>query len=203
MYDRVVGDFWLRQGWKYRCSAWWYRKAWDLPMSVVLAKHGISLNGAATIPEVVERFKGRVRWRPDALFQIADLIKPPLVLLDDKGEDCDGIAGLWAAAIKFALSQDGYQARIVSYLAAPWQFSHHICLVGCPDGGLVAIQPPPSEAQDPDLDPVVRNSDGSLMRFASYEQAAHEIASWYGATVQGFDVRDSHWGVVEKWRWLA
>ena len=198
MLARAVGAWWLGQGAKYVVSAAWYAsRGWYRPISEALTKHHIDIAHATNVHQVVDAFRGRVHWRPDPVFQIADLVKPPLALLDDGGDDCDGSAMLWAQAINHALNVLGYQARIVSYLAAPFQMSHHVCIVVHPTGELQAIQPPPSDAQDPNTDPIVDRY------FKTYRQAACEIASWYGARVQGFDVRSASWGVVEKWRWLS
>lgn len=199
--DRQVADLWLRRGMKYRFSALWYWQSWYRPIGKVLRDAGIDLGNAVTLRAVVDRFKDRIRWRPDPLFQAADLVLPPERLLRAGGDDCDGSAMLWAQAVNFAVP-DGL-ARILSYLADPWRMSHHVCLVTLPDGALVAIQPPPAETQDPDQDPIVTDANGEPRRFKAYEQAAREIASWYGATIQGYDIRDDMWRVREPWRWLS
>lgn len=195
MIDRVIGFLWLGKGIKYVISAARYPRAWHRPISEALAKHNISIHHATTLRHVVDPFKSRVNWRPDALFQAADTVKPPIILLDEAGDDCDGSSMLWAQAVNFALKDLGFRARIVSYLSNPWHLSHHVCIVTLPTGELQAIQPPPIEGHDGD--PVIDRY------FKTYEHAAREVASWYGATVQGFDVRDCYWNVVHKWTWLS
>lgn len=199
MIDRGIAYFWLGIGLKYLFSANLprLRKAWLRPIHEALSKHGIRINGMAGLREVVDAFKGRINWRPDPLFQAGDIVLPPLILLDAGGDDCDGSAMLWAQAVDFSLKDKGYKARIVSYLAANFVLSHHICVVTVPNVGLMVIQPPPRVGDDPNLDPL------QFMIFASYEDAAMEVASWYKTEVVGFDVRDPMWRVVERWRWLS
>jgi len=202
-YDRNVAGVWLGAGAKYAVSASWYCWAWWQPLQSVLDRHGIRLDHATSLRQVVDAFRGKVFWRSDELWQAADLVKPPAVLLAEQGDDCDGSAMLWGQAVEFALGHLGHRATIVSYLADPWHMSHHVCLVDVPGGGWVAIQPPPAREQDPNLDPIVCEPTGEPRYFKAPEQAAREVASWYGATVQGFDSRDARWRVIEPWRWLS
>ena len=199
MIDRFVGAWWLGGGAKYRASANWYWRTWNRPLSEALTKHDIRIAHATTLQQVVDAFAGKVRWTPDLLSQLWDTIKPPIVLLNERGDDCDGSAMLWAQAVEYALGILGYRARIVSYLADPFALSHHVCIVQHPTGELQAIQPPPSAAQDPATNPLIERY------FKTYEQAAVEVASWYpdAKRVQGYDVRSASWGVVEKWKWLT
>lgn len=185
---------------KYRFSKREAEKAhpgsWSMPFSQAIRSksHGLDLryNSVSDLRGLVDVAQGKVNWKPDPFFQLWDVVLPPLLFLEARGDDCDGMAMFFAQAVDFALS--GWRGHILSYLAADFKLSHHVCMAVAPDGKLFAIQPYPSVTQDQRQDPLVAEP------FKSYEQAANEVASWYGTKPVAFDVRDSRWNTIEPWR---
>lgn len=197
MIDRVVADFWLARGQKYRLSAWLAGPDWYLPIEAALAKHQIRLNHVSSLREVVDALRYRVRYEWDGGHGLLDYVRPPIQVLASGKADCEDAAMLTAACAEHALGSLGWKARIVSVLGMPWVSSHHFAAITDSTGAIWVVQPFPSPEQPRDLDPL------QPYAFKHYEQAAKEIMATYGAKVQGFDVRDSRWAVIEKWRWLA
>lgn len=55
--DRWFAAWWLGTGAKYRLSEWLAGADWRLPFSAVVAKHGIRINGATSLRDVVDACK--------------------------------------------------------------------------------------------------------------------------------------------------
>lgn len=192
MLDRWIAAWWLGQGQKYRLSAYLAGPDWHLPFSAVVAKHHIRLDGATSLRDVVSAFTGRVFWQPDLCWQIRDTVSPPVRLIAEGGDDCDGMAMLHAQAVDHALGPLGWGAAIVSYLARDVRLSHHVCAAKDPDGRLWVIQPQPMRGHDADPLP------GFVFR--DHAHLARVVASWYHTDVIAYDVRTPQWEPTQSWR---
>lgn len=131
-------------------------------------------------------FRGRWHWLPDPLWQAWDQVFPPVMLLARGGDDCDGWAMTHAQAVEAVLEAYGWHSWIVSYLADPWQESHHFAAAVDPRGRVWAIQPQPSILQRSDLQIVYGP-------YPSVGEAVRAIAAGYGAEVVWYDVRYPDW----------
>lgn len=180
-----MGVWWL--SWpKWAVSRWLAGPEWDTPILLALARRSpykaAELAIASTLEEVVDAFRGIVHWMPDPGGQVWDQVLPPALLLRQGGDDCDGMAMLHAQAIAYALGPRGWRAAIGSYLADPWELSHHVALTVDPDGLIWAVQPQPTMEQPQD----------ARLIFGPYincEIAMDAIASQYHAKVVWYDIR--------------
>lgn len=179
---RPIADYWLRDGNKYLKSAELAGAAWHVPVQTSLLAHGLSLEGRTTPQAVVDVFRPRWNWRPDAVLQLWDMVDPPQILLAHDGEDCDGWAMAHAQACEYALARFGWRSVVVSYYADPWQVSHHYAVTIDPHGACYVLQPQPSAAQ-PDDQQVVFGP------FASIEATLQVVPAWYKARAEWWDVR--------------
>lgn len=177
---KVIGIWWL-SGPKYGFSRQLAGKAWHTPISEVLALVGRDLKACTTLEAVVGCFKG-LHWVKDPLFQAWDRVYPPMLLVKRGGDDCDGWAMAHALAVQEAL---GWPSRIVSYLADPWQWSHHFAVVQAPDGTWWTIQPQAAVGAPYRL-PIYGP-------FASIAAATEGIAGAYGVRLAWYDVRHPDW----------
>lgn len=71
-----------------------------------------------------------------------------------------------------------------SQYANPWKSSHHYAVAVAPGGQVWVLQPQPTPDQDP-------NQQVVFGPYASIEETVPVVASWYGATVDKYDVRSS------------
>lgn len=180
----AFGRWWL-SGPKYRISQAVAGKAWDVPAIQALGEYDRrfpSPESVRTLPNVIALGHGFV-WKPDPVFQAWDRVYPPEVMLARGGGDCDDWAMLHAQLIEAGLGGQGWQARIVSYVAHKWWLSHHFAVAIAPDGGIWPIQPR-SRSGEPDVDPIWPYS------FTTFDEAARAIAEAYGTEPAWFDVRD-------------
>jgi hypothetical protein len=157
-----------------------------------LAKHGIHLNGVDSLRGVVDAFRGRVFYEWDLGRGALDYVKPPIVTLNDKQGDCEDLAVLSAQAVEHALGPLGWRAAIVSYLAADFRLSHHVCAATDREGRIWAIQPQPMRGQDADPLPG--------FAFRDHGHLARTVASWYGTSAVAYDVRGPRWNPIQPWR---
>jgi len=186
---RLLGIAWLR--WlKWPISRLLSGRRWSVGFDAIGVvgddtSFGEYLNGADDLSSVVSVFRGVAFWKADPAWQLWDRVYPPALLVARGGDDCDGWAMLHARAIEYALGCRGWSAAIGSYLADPWQLSHHVALAIDPAGFVWAIQPPPTRDQA-NAGLKVRQIYGP---YETYEDALGFIASTYGARVVWYDIR--------------
>lgn len=187
---KAVGVLWMNLKW--RISEKLAYIDWMIPVSVGLLQHGVPmerLTSAKSLEDVVDVFRGLWHWRADPFFQVWDRIYPPIQLLERGGDDCDGWAMAHAQAVAVSLGLYGWTARIVSYLADKWWLSHHFAAAIDPQGLVWAIQPQPTETQDP-------NAQLVYGPYTSLREAAEDVASWYGVKVEYLDIRTVYGDLV-------
>jgi hypothetical protein len=183
-FVEVAGRAWLG-GLKYAVSEHLAGTSWYINVGTACQKHGLSLTGT-TLEDVVNVFRGKAFWLPDPVLQAADIIYPPIELLDRGGDDCDGWAMTHCQAVNYILGDKGWRAFIVSYLADPFPESHHFAVAKAPDGKFWVIQPQPTPEQYKQ-NPAMNIVAGP---YATLAEIPAVVASWYKATVVWWDVRD-------------
>ncbi len=108
------------------------------------------------------------------------------------GDDCDGWAGMNAKAIDYALSRYQWKGYIVSVLADPVEWSHHIAVGHAPDGKWWAMQPQPNEDTWKALG--AKQYLGTIYGpYDTVEKARDSIMAQYPCKVEWSDLRDSQW----------
>lgn len=181
-----IARFWLLDGNKYSYSRWRAGSNWDISARDALKLYGLNLDSCSTMHDVIRLLFGKVFYKPDAFFQMDDMVECPMDTMRNGGSDCDGMAMLHAQCMEYVLGMNGTEAKIVSYLADPWWMSHHYCVLKELNGNVWVVQPQPTkEAWE-------RNGTNNQVIFGPYK-SIHEtvpiVASWYGAKVQWYDIR--------------
>lgn len=200
MWQGYADDFakkWLQNGDKYAFSANYFKHEWTFGIEESLNQHGLTLAGCKTLEDVSKVFSPWV-WKGDPFFQLFDVVKPPVVLMREGGEDCDGWAMAHSLAVQHVLGPQGWKAYNISYYAKPWWNSHHFSLCEDPSGRFWAVQPEPTDNADDGKWPKVFGP------FIDIPQAVKTICSMYkDTTVEWYDVRTPMWDLVHSAQPLA
>jgi hypothetical protein len=146
----------------------------------------------------VNLLRGRFTWNPDCLFQLDDWVKPPVLLLQSGGDDCDGWAMLHAQAVNDALGRLGWRAFIVSYLAQPFWKSHHFAVAADALDNYWAIEPQPRLEDLQKLSPAAAQDAYPIVfgPFSSIKQAAEAIARRHVAEIVWMDIRTDQFEAI-------
>jgi hypothetical protein len=186
-FIKAVGCWWL-SGPKYTVSRWVFGADWLVGVEAALNKHGRSLKGCHDFESLGLVFAGQDFWKPDPVAQTANVIFPPLALLNREGAACGSWAMAHAQAVNAALGTQGWKAVILSYVADPWPESHHFAAATDPKGQVWAIQP---EATVDQWAAYGRRLHLVFGPYKTYDEAVNGIVSTYANTrAVCFDVRD-------------
>lgn len=190
---QALGRWWLA-GPKYAVSRFLAGRDWTLRVDDALALHGRTLAHCRTLEDVLGVFDGHEFWVSDKLWGAWDTVSPPLILLNQGADDCDGNAMLHAQAINVALGPLDWKAVILTYLADPWAESHHFAAATDPGGQVWAVQPQTTAAQWAEYGHRMRLVFGP---FKTYADAVQAIAACYpDVTAVCFDVRNDMFGAL-------
>ncbi len=190
-YADGMAKHWLLDGGKYVFSKDYFKGEWVVGVEEALNQHGKTLVGCNTLEDVSKVFSPWV-WKGDPFFQMFDVVKPPVVLMREGGDDCDGWAMAHSLAVQHALGPKGWKAFNVSYYAAPWWMSHHFSMPQSPDGKFWAVQPEPTDNAQDGRYPKVFGPFDTVGATVDFVRRMYE-----GVAVVWYDVRDPMWNKVE------
>lgn len=179
--------WWLGQGVKYGWSRDQQKDVWNIRVEEAIKPYGLSLDGCKTPQDVTNVFRGKFFWTPDPLLQIYDIVKCPVTLLREGGDDCDGMAMLHAQAINYALGPLGWSAKIYTYLATDFRLSHHFVVAYSPDGKFYVVQPQPTKAQWEEHGDHCQTVWGP---YKTTDGMPELVASWYNTKIEWWDLRN-------------